>query len=1025
MTVKRIYCLLVFFSILTTTWGQGVEHDASFTVQHYTDEDGLPQNSVKSIIRDMHGFVWMTTEDGLVRFDGKRFFIFGRGNELRSSRFWSLTQDWLDKSFYAFNQSGEALRISKGKAERDSSYTEKKIKLFEAIPWLHLPDSRFGVTSIPDEINGRITISPDTCIIIRPNKRLFVYTRGIITQYVSGEKSKIFRYHVDDCNRFFCLDTSLFYLRTDGYIINITGGTSKMAVSLKGDLSSSQLKLIAENQQKFFWNNTDDGSLVLFSTSNFYHLTYIPGLGFYSKLVGKGFNAIDNKIICALYDKVTCKLFAGSSVGGLYIFSKPSFSVISLPPPVDNVYYGFTVLQENKLLTAQGVITNLEGKEQAALKKPLLTDKYSFITDSKGFVWTKKEKQLLRMHPEDLHILQQWDLESFIYVLYEGKNHKLYIGCANNTIQTIDLEDAVLKLKEFCSVTSIPKCIFQTSNNELWVGMETGLCKINLDKRTQIQIKEAGALSIRSLYGENKELWITTYEHGFFLLRNGRFSSFPLDEHGYLLTTHCIVKDKKGFFWITTNKGLFKTSKADLISFAEGNLNILRYQYYSKEDGFLTNEFNGGCQPCGLLLPNGWLSFPSMNGLVLFNPDSVDVNSLKNELFVDKVLFDGKEISLNNIISVPRRIRQIKILVSSPDWGSDNSRFLDYAFLKDSDTLWLPVDNDNSITLSTLPWGDHVLVVRKTGGFEKERFTFHTLRFTVEAPWFLRYESIVFFAICMILLIWGFIRWRTKWIRSKNILLEQKVSRKTNELKAAFDALQISADELALRTRIQEKMIASISHDVKVPMGFLRVVSEDMHAGLQSGRKEGILHQSRLVKDHVARLYFFMQNLLDYSKSQMGSNFSLNEEVNLTAILQEKKDLFSDIAIQTSTQLTVTADRELIVLSNRILLGIVIHNLIDNAIKVSEAGIVEITACKRNNEVLIYIKDSGSGFPDGVMEWLNDSAKHNAWERPGVKIQGTGVGLYIVKDLVALLDIKLTALNSSEGATITLFTVLK
>ena len=47
-----------------------------YEIRHYSDENGLPQNSVKSVVRDSRGNIWLATERGLVRFDGHRFVKF-------------------------------------------------------------------------------------------------------------------------------------------------------------------------------------------------------------------------------------------------------------------------------------------------------------------------------------------------------------------------------------------------------------------------------------------------------------------------------------------------------------------------------------------------------------------------------------------------------------------------------------------------------------------------------------------------------------------------------------------------------------------------------------------------------------------------------------------------------------------------------------------------------------------------------------------------------------------------------------
>ena len=51
-----------------------------YNVNHWTVDDGLPQNAVHSILQTRDGYLWFTTLDGLVRFDGVSFTVFSRSN---------------------------------------------------------------------------------------------------------------------------------------------------------------------------------------------------------------------------------------------------------------------------------------------------------------------------------------------------------------------------------------------------------------------------------------------------------------------------------------------------------------------------------------------------------------------------------------------------------------------------------------------------------------------------------------------------------------------------------------------------------------------------------------------------------------------------------------------------------------------------------------------------------------------------------------------------------------------------------
>ena len=158
----------------------------------------------------------------------------------------------------------------------------------------------------------------------------------------------------------------------------------------------------------------------------------------------------------------------------------------------------------------------------------------------------------------------------------------------------------------------------------LWAGTGKGLYRVQLSPLRVDSVPGFGRRHIRSLFIPRRgEVWITTYDEGIFLFRKGRAMQMPADRLGYLKNAHCITPDDRGFYWITTNKGLFQAARKDLLAYADGEQRQVYYYYYSKYNGLLTNEFNGGCQPCALQLGNGDISLPSLDGLLRFRPSQI------------------------------------------------------------------------------------------------------------------------------------------------------------------------------------------------------------------------------------------------------------------------------------------------------------------------------------------------------------------------------------------------------------------
>ena len=126
-----------------------------YTMTHYTADNGLPQNSIKSITADGYGFIWLATEDGLVRFDGHRFYVFNGSNlGVKSNRILyiepyerstnphekPILMDGQTVRSYAHFDDKEAVRIEKGTAVLETLiYADIYKKMLPLDKALHFP----------------------------------------------------------------------------------------------------------------------------------------------------------------------------------------------------------------------------------------------------------------------------------------------------------------------------------------------------------------------------------------------------------------------------------------------------------------------------------------------------------------------------------------------------------------------------------------------------------------------------------------------------------------------------------------------------------------------------------------------------------------------------------------------------------------------------------------------------------------------------------------------------------------------
>ena len=115
--VRTMACLsaLLALSLCTTT------ARAQYRFDHWTADNGLPQNSVRDIVQTRDGYLWLATLDGLVRFDGVRFTVFNKSNSpgIISNRFLQLYEDG-QGDLWASTENSGLTRLQQG---RFTTYT--------------------------------------------------------------------------------------------------------------------------------------------------------------------------------------------------------------------------------------------------------------------------------------------------------------------------------------------------------------------------------------------------------------------------------------------------------------------------------------------------------------------------------------------------------------------------------------------------------------------------------------------------------------------------------------------------------------------------------------------------------------------------------------------------------------------------------------------------------------------------------------------------------------------------------------
>lgn len=1000
-----------------------------YHVRHYTDENGLPQNSVKSVTRDSRGNIWLATERGLVRFDGKNFFTFDNfgGSFLdRNISGFRINPKTGSDDFFALNNERTYIRISKGKAVTDTGANhELQSKSFY---------SRKGrithvIEALPDlNENALFKYHPVLSIIPSTFGTYFVYDGKNIEYYAGNRRTKSFYFPDKNFWRFFRVNNDIYYLNKTYELLRFKGGNSDASpdkAALRGAILSNPAFSSNEDCQ-IFWNNCSNQAFVLVANT-LYMLHAAKDGTLISEPVLHGFDFKAQVIKTVYYDKETESVFLGSQLNGLFIVKKEQFRTIKAEIPLaDNVYYGQTTVNANSLLSAEGIMftSNKKNDQVLAQRLQLLAsrvdwDQRSVLKDKRGNIWCKKGEDLFRFDQTGTQLLATWRVPGEFTQVYEGNNGRIWVGTNILGLYYVDPDGADPNLRFFTSrnLPSISWIQHQTTDI-LWVATGKGLFKIDLGTKKRAYIKGLENIYVRSLYiptGRN-EVWITTYKDGLFLLKNGKLTQFPIDKKQYIASAHCIVEDNNGFFWITTNKGLFQIKKDDLLSYSEKAFDIY-YHYYSKTVGFNTNEFNGGCQPCAVRIQDGLVSLPSMNGLVWFVPEKIRPELPNREIFIEDLTVDNVGVEFNsNTITLTSKASEVALKVTTPYFGDPYNLRMSYRILKDGEPLmdWKVLNNEiMAISTPPLEAGNYTLSIRKLRGFGLHNYQYKNLHINVEKQWYETWWFRGILVAAILLIFYGILKQRVKKISKQNLILEAKVNERTQHLEEALRVLNASGKELEQRGRTQIRMIASVTHDVRNPVRHMTKALRYVQDLIEKNQLEAAIGAVKKIEQNSDRIYHLVDNMISFIKPEVYRTNSDFKRANLSALVSERIQIFKEM---NGAMINLKISPEHFVNTDPTLLSVVIHNLVDNAIKAKKGNRIEICTESTDEDLHLIFSDEGPGMPRELLGWLNTTSSD---ENTSLPASYEGLGLLMVKEITKILKIAVYAENN-PGARISL-----
>jgi len=259
---------------------------------------------------------------------------------------------------------------------------------------------------------------------------------------------------------------------------------------------------------------------------------------------------------------------------------------------------------------------------------------------------------------------------------------------------------------------------------------------------------------------------------------------------------------------------------------------------------------------------------------------------------------------------------------------------------------------------------------------------------------------VVSFIIVLVLSIWL----SRLFLRKKkaNSLLEQQytqIKQKNEEIYAQKNEIQNFATELENSNKTKDHFFSIIAHDLKSPFNTLLGFSDSLRSEIHNLDKKEIEAFANNIFNSSEKAFKLLVNLLEWSRSQSNNIKYEPRKIEITEIFREIISLNQDQADKKSIKFIVETQEKIYLFADANMVNTIVRNLISNALKYTEKGVVIISFKKISNYCHISAKDSGVGISPQNLKNLFQIDKNISTKGTNGET-GTGLGLILCKEFV-------------------------
>lgn len=1047
MTHLRTICILSLLAII------GAASAQRHSISHFGVENGLSNNYILSLAQDRKGYIWIATESGLNRFDGRQFTVYNKSNSgLSSNELNALLADPTEDKVWIGTQ-------------RDGLCCFDYAT--ETITALKSPDDGLISNDIP-----YLAAAADSGIWITH------YHMGV--QHFDPKRN-VFRNY--DRSSIPHLPWGCWTAMEDGrgnlYIGHVKDGLSIVDTKRKtlrnyrhraGDSSSlpgDEVYSLCIDRDKNVWVGTNQGAALFRpATEKFISFRHKKGDA-QSLLPGT---------VMDIKQMKNGNIRFATNMGGISVLDLQSNTFTDARDirfnniTVTNDEYGLTGAYVRRLL--QDSFGNLwigsyrDGLDFISHEpnifnrlhytaekqgKSRYKQVWSLCLDHKGQLWMGGESELaVAKQGEQLRIIplptSTLHPHAYVRAIHEDRQHRIWVGTWEAGLFYYEPEK-----RRFTSVSKdgLPadvRCLSEDPDGKLWIGTRTGVYsyhheKLMPEEELNAQLTDLLVQDIcRDAHGR---LWVGTFGKGVFIFTpQGKLLLNHQKENGFPSNAvNAFTTDSQGRIWVATregavlfadtgrpesytifgsNEGLRNTQVRAIHEDRNGtvwmstNAGISRLDEqrktcynYDHRDGIPLGDFMDGASVSD---GNGTLYFGSQNGTCYFDPSSLSAMRIVAPVTITGFFVYSKQTESKDIetslplaageIGLPYNQNTFKISFNVLDYTQSSQ--VEFAYMMEGlEDVWYSTQGENQVTFRNIPPGDYTFKVRTRLRNQEWEEKVATLPITISPPfWLAWYAKLLYFfvAAAFVYIIIGF--YKRKLDLESSLEVERKNSRNKQELN----------DE-------RLRFYTNITHELRTPLTLILGPLEDLLSDGSLSPKHA--NRISIIHDSAARLLNLINSILEFRKTETQNRKLSVARGDLSELVQEIGLRYKELNRNPKVHFHVRIDTEdTLLFFDADMLTTILNNLLSNAAKYTSEGDITLSLSSLELGGVKYteisISDTGHGIAEEALphifeRYYQANSKYQA--------SGSGIGLALVKGLADLHEATLEVSSRPEEGT--------